>query len=85
VFGISTKLIGIGAIVLVLISVAGYIIHRERQDATEDALEGVRQNNERLANEAEQGALDYDDCKSAGRVWNYERNKCGGNAPGRRN
>jgi len=79
------KLIGIGVVVLLLIAAAGYVIHTQRQDAADDALEGVRQNNDKLGQAAEGAAIDYDDCRRADRLWDYERGRCGGAAKGGRN
>lgn len=81
----TTRLTLLIASVLAVVFVIGYIIHRERQDAADDALKSVRENNERLGREAETGALEYDDCRRAGRLWNYERNRCGGATTDRRN
>jgi hypothetical protein len=77
----TLRLAIIGIIALAIIGVAGYVIHRERQDAAEEALEKVRKNNETLGRAAEGGALEYDDCRRAGRLWDYGRDRCGGVAP----
>lgn len=81
----SMKLIIAGVVVLALASTLGYVIHRERQDAAQEALENVRKNNEKLGKAAESGALDYNACRDAGRLWNYRDSRCGGFAPYRGN
>lgn len=77
----STKLIAAIVAVFLIISTATYIITRERQDAADEALEGVRKNNEKAGQAAEGGALEYDDCRRAGRVWDFGNDRCGRNAP----
>lgn len=77
-------LISTGIAVTALAAVVSYI----RKDAQEDIVREVRENNEKIGNNSDAGALDYTDCRSRGMRWDWDRNRCSGqtdNASDRRN
>lgn len=57
-------------------------IYRKGGEEAQHAIE--RQNNE-AARRADEGALDYDACRDAGRVWSFRAGKCIGSPIGGRN
>ncbi len=66
----------IGAfLILAIILAVGAWLYRSGGDGVRNAFE--RQNNE-AATRADEGALDYDACRDAGRVWNFGAGKCAG-------
>jgi hypothetical protein len=68
----TPRIIGLLAI-LAVIGAAALWIYREGGEDTRTANE--RQNNE-AATRADEGALDYDACRDAGRVWSFGTGKC---------
>lgn len=74
------RAIGLVATIFILALIV-FGIYRAGGDGVRNATE--RQNNE-AATRADQGALDYDACRDAGRVWNFGAGRCGGSAPGGR-
>ncbi len=68
----TPRIIGLLAI-LAVIATAALWIYREGGEDTRNANE--RQNNE-AATRADEGALDYDACRDAGRVWSFGAGKC---------
>lgn len=69
----STRAILILAIIVAL-SLAVLWIYRAGGDSVRTSLE--RQNNA-AASRADQGALDYDACRDAGRLWDFRAGRCG--------
>lgn len=75
------RAIGLVAVIVILALIV-FGIYRAGGDGVRNSIE--RKNNE-AATRADQGALDYDACRDAGRVWNFGAGRCGGAAPsGRR-
>lgn len=70
--------------IVLLVGIAVAVIKWNRDDAANDAREAVRRNNDKLGQAAEGGAIDYDDCMRAGRMWDFGRSRCGRTAPGAR-
>jgi hypothetical protein len=68
----TPRIIGLLAI-LAVIGAAALWIYREGGEDTRNANE--RQTNE-AATRADEGALDYDACRDAGRVWSFGTGKC---------
>lgn len=72
----------------VTIVVLTMIVSAIRRDAQEDIIRDMRENNEKIGNNSDAGALDYTDCRSRGMLWDWDRNRCSGqtdNASDRRN
>lgn len=69
----SARALAILAIIVALSLVALWI-YRAGGEGVTNSIE--RQNNE-AASRADQGALDYDACRDAGRVWDFRASKCG--------
>lgn len=69
---LTTILIAVAVSVTAIAAVVTWI----RRDATNDALQGVRENNEAIGTTAEEGALDYGACRARGLHWNWDRNRC---------
>jgi hypothetical protein len=68
----TPRIIGLLAIIAVL-GIAVVWIYREGGEDVRNSVE--RQNNE-AATRADEGALDYDACRDAGRVWDFGSGKC---------
>lgn len=77
----SPRIIGLFLIAALLMAAAVWL-YREGGEDTRNANE--RQNNE-AATRADEGALDYDACRDAGRVWQFGSGKCVGAPVGGRN
>ncbi|TCR01053.1 hypothetical protein EDF70_10558 [Neorhizobium sp. JUb45] len=60
--------------IIVIISVIVFAIYRAGGDSVRTSTE--RQNNA-AASRADQGALDYDACRDAGRLWDFRAGRCG--------
>lgn len=73
----TAKIIGILIIIAAMMTVAGAIYKsgmKHEQQATD-------RKNSKAGDKADSAAFDYDDCRRAGRVWNYVTDKCGWIAP----
>lgn len=82
-FDPSTYLkVGIYAALLLIVIFVGMLLI---EHGSNSALEEVNKTNEKAATKAEGAALNYDDCRRAGRLWNYGSGKCGGVASSGRN
>jgi hypothetical protein len=71
-------ILGAAVLAITAFGVTGYKIYNYGK---ETALEDVRKNNNKLGNAAEEGAIDYDACLARKRMWDWQHNRCGGNAP----
>jgi hypothetical protein len=76
----SPRIIGFAAILITLALLAGWIWNK----AGDDALNKIERQNNEAAQRADEGALDYDACRDAGRVWSFGTGKCGGPSVGGR-
>ena len=70
----SPRIIALFLILAIILS-AGVWLYRSGGNGVRNAIE--RQNNE-AATRADEGALDYDACRDAGRVSNFGAGKCAG-------
>lgn len=61
--------------IMIFLAGAGIFIWNASE---ENALKQVREQNEKSGNKALKAGLNYDDCVSDGRVWDYAARKCGG-------
>ncbi|MHC2573958.1 hypothetical protein [Rhizobium leguminosarum] len=79
--GLTLKIIaGIAALAAI-----GIVIHKIRQSGADSVRSTIERQNNEAGNAADEGVLDYDACRDAGRVWDFGAGRCVGPAPGRRN
>lgn len=76
----SIRIVGVFLLAAAIVAVALWI-YRAGGEGVSNSIE--RQNNE-AARRAHEGALDYDACRDAGRVWDFRAGKCGRSSPSSR-
>ncbi|MGG7581047.1 hypothetical protein [Rhizobium sp. Nf11,1] len=62
-----------------------FIIHKIRESGADSVRTAIERQNNDAGKAADEGVLDYDACRDAGRVWDFGAGRCVGPAPGRRN
>lgn len=76
----SVRIVGLFLLVAAIFSAALWL-YRAGGEGISNSIE--RHNNE-AARRADEGALGYDACRDAGKLWDFRTGKCGRAAPGGR-